>query len=78
MTVIHGQTWAGPWLAEFPATIDWFLPPEPVQHDQARPGELKYWVTFDRPQYQADGSGPYRKAQIWDRFLKPQVDLSTS
>ncbi len=44
---------------------------EPVVHAQANPGELKYWVDFDEPQMDAEGDGPYRKAQIWGRYLEP-------
>lgn len=36
----------------------------------ARPGEREYSVTFDEPQFDADGDGPYRKAVIWDRYLE--------
>jgi len=31
---------------------------------------IVYWVWFDQPQYDADGSGPYRGGQIWERALK--------
>jgi hypothetical protein len=45
--------------------------PELVRHPGAREGELAYWVVFDDPQYDSDGDGPYRKALIWDRYLRP-------
>ena len=44
--------------------------PEPVRHADALPGELMYWVKFDEPQLDAAGDGPYRKAQIWGRYLQ--------
>ena len=28
-----------------------------------------YWVRFDKPQYDADGAGPYRGGQIWESDL---------
>lgn len=28
-----------------------------------------YWVWFDKPQYDADGAGPYRGGQIWESAL---------
>lgn len=67
--VIRDPEWDGPWQNEFAGTIDVMGPPEPVQNPPALPGELKYWVTFDAPQYDSAGDGPYRKAQIWGRYL---------
>ncbi|MFF4388103.1 hypothetical protein ACFY0G_15160 [Streptomyces sp. NPDC001552] len=49
--------------------------PELVENPHARPGEMAYWVAFDAPQYDGDGGGPYRKAQIWDRYLRPEPPL---
>jgi hypothetical protein len=72
VTVIRDPSWDGPWQQEFSATIDTIGAPEPVEHPQAGDGELKYWVRFDAPQYDSSGGGPYRKAQIWDRYLRPE------
>jgi hypothetical protein len=44
--------------------------PGPPESEVARPHELAYWVDFDEPQRDADGDGPYRKAQIWDRYIE--------
>ncbi len=45
--------------------------PVPNEHAQALSGgELLYWVTFDAPQYDSNGDGPYRKAQVWGRYLR--------
>ena len=30
---------------------------------------IVYWVWFDDPQHDADGDGPYRGGQIWERSL---------
>ncbi len=68
--VIHDLEWDGPWRDEFDGTIDTTRPPQVVQNKAARPRELAYFVTFDAPQYDASGDGPYRKAQIWDRYLR--------
>ncbi|MGW0007338.1 hypothetical protein [Nocardia grenadensis] len=68
--VIKDPGWDGPWREEFFGTVDYDpAPPEPVTLSSARPGELVYWVTFDETQYDADDAGPYRKAQVWDRYL---------
>ncbi|WKV75419.1 ferrous iron transport protein A [Streptomyces sp. PCS3-D2] len=64
------ERWA-PWQREFLGTIDDMAAPEPVRHPSARRGELAYWVSFDQPQHDSNGDGPYRKAQIWARFLRP-------
>jgi hypothetical protein len=68
--VVKDPDWNGPWMQEFDAVIDALSPPEPVRHELARPGELAYWVQFDEPQMDSAGDGPYRKAQIWDRYLR--------
>jgi hypothetical protein len=64
VTVIRDADWAGPWQHQFRGTIDSLGVPEAVRHPRAREGELKYWVSFDQPQYESSGDGPYRKAQI--------------
>jgi hypothetical protein len=74
VTVVRASDWDGPWPAEFPGTIDATCAPEPNEHAQALSGELLYWVTFDIPQYDSDGDGPYRKAQIWGRYLRAGSD----
>ncbi|MEU9803523.1 ferrous iron transport protein A [Streptomyces sp. NPDC051000] len=73
VTVVRDLDGGGPWQVEFPATIDAMGAPEPTEHAQALGGELLYWVAFDEPQYDSEGDGPYRKAQIWGRYLKPAV-----
>jgi hypothetical protein len=69
--VVKDANWDGPWAREFDGVIDALGAPEPVRHKLARPGELAYWVRFDGPQLDSAGDGPYRKAQIWDRYLRP-------
>ncbi|MEV0263874.1 DUF6193 family natural product biosynthesis protein [Streptomyces sp. NPDC050617] len=70
VTVIRDPSWNGPWQDEFPGTIDDLGTPEPAQQANAREGELAYWVTFDEPQYESNGDGPYRKAQISEQYLR--------
>ncbi|MFG2232572.1 ferrous iron transport protein A [Streptomyces sp. NPDC048723] len=65
----HGD--GRPWRNEFLGTIDDTGAPELVGSSPARAGELAYWVVIDGPQYDSDGDGPYRKALIWDRYLRP-------
>jgi hypothetical protein len=72
VTVIRDPEWDGPWQFEFFGTIDAMGAPEPNQASTALSDELLYWVTFDAPQYDSDGEGPYRKAQIWGRYLRPE------
>ncbi|MFD9475492.1 ferrous iron transport protein A [Streptomyces nojiriensis] len=72
----HGD--GRPWRNEFPGTIDDMGAPEPVENSHARAGELAYWVVFDGPQYDSYGDGPYRKALIWDRYLRPDPPLPGS
>lgn len=68
--IIQDPGWAGPWAEVFTGTISPMAAPETPQSKAARPGELAYWVDFDSPQRDADGDGPYRKAQIWERFIE--------
>jgi hypothetical protein len=74
VTVVRAPDWDGPWQNEFSGTIDAMGAPEPNEHVQAFSGELLYWVTFDTPQYDSDGCGPYRKAQIWGRYLRTGLE----
>ncbi|SHF86547.1 ferrous iron transport protein A [Streptoalloteichus hindustanus] len=69
--VVQDPEWDGPWAEEFLGVVDRTGVPEPVRHRLAQPNEFAYWVAFDEPQRDADGDGPYRKAQIWGRYLKP-------
>ncbi|MER8015719.1 ferrous iron transport protein A [Streptomyces griseoluteus] len=73
VTVVRAQDWDGPWQAEFTGTIDAMGAPEPDEHAHALSGELLYWVTFDAPQYDCDGAGPYRKARILGRYLRAET-----
>ena len=42
---------------------------------QGRNGDLvTYWVMFDEPQYDTDGSGPYKKSQVLDKYLRVETD----
>jgi hypothetical protein len=69
--VVKDQDWDGPWAREFTGTIDTVLPPSRVEHPMARPDELAYFVKFDEPEHDHEGDGPYSKAEIWDRYLRP-------
>jgi len=59
------------WRSEFTGVIDQAMAPRAVQNKHARPGELEYLVRFGTPQHDSAAGGPYRKAMIWDRYLKP-------
>ncbi|MFF7362091.1 ferrous iron transport protein A [Streptomyces sp. NPDC008125] len=72
VTVVRAEDWDGPWQTEFAGAIDAMAAPEPNEHAQSLDGELLYWVTFDAPQYDCDGAGPYRKARIWGRYLRAE------
>ncbi|WP_406717647.1 ferrous iron transport protein A [Streptomyces althioticus] len=74
VTVVRDRDWDGPWQVEFPGTIDAMGAPVPNEHAQALSGELLYWVTFDAPQYDSNGDGPYRKAQVWGRYLRTEPE----
>ncbi|MET7649290.1 ferrous iron transport protein A [Streptomyces sp. NPDC005426] len=74
VTVVRAQDWDGPWQVEFAGTIDAMGAREPNEHPQALDGELLYWVTFDTPQRDSDGDGPYGKAQIWGRYLRAEPE----
>ncbi|MFE5774066.1 ferrous iron transport protein A [Streptomyces sp. NPDC056485] len=70
VTVLRDVDWDGPWQVEFAGAIDAMGAPEPNEHAQSLSGELRYWVIFDALQYDCHGAGPYRKAQIWGRYLR--------
>lgn len=58
--VIQDRGWRGPWQREFLGTISGMAAPEPVNNPRAFVGELKYWVDFDEPQYDADAADKRR------------------
>ncbi|WP_025158714.1 hypothetical protein [Leifsonia aquatica] len=70
--VVKDPGWDGPWKNEFSGTIDNTFPASIIDHALAEDGELEYSVRFDSPQLDADGDGPYRKAVIWGRYLRPE------
>lgn len=54
-----------PWPSEPMGTVSG----EP-QVVQGRDGDLvSYWVLFDEPQFDADGSGPYSSSQVLGKYL---------
>ncbi|MFF4014987.1 ferrous iron transport protein A [Streptomyces sp. NPDC001843] len=70
--MLRDPAWDGAWQAEPLGGIDAMGAPEPVSSPQGRAGELAYWVSFDEPQYDSGGGGPFRKARIWARYLRPE------
>lgn len=68
--VVQDTRWAGPWLREFSGVVDRTITPRYVDSAAANQGELEYSVLFDQPENDAQGDGPYRKAVIWDRYLR--------
>jgi hypothetical protein len=69
--VIRDSGWDGPWAAVFTGTVDTIRSPHLIGNPRARAGELAYFVKFDSPQFDSAGDGPFRKAQIWGRYLEP-------
>jgi hypothetical protein len=56
----------GPWPAEPTGRVA--AGPEVVG---GRHGPMNtYWVTFDEPQFDTDGSGPYVSSQILEKYLR--------
>lgn len=76
--VVRAADWDGAWQAEFAGTVDALGVPEPNEHARALHGELLYRVTYDTPQYDSEGDGPYRKARIRDRCLRPEPEPEAS
>lgn len=69
--VVQDERWNGPWAQVFTGTVSDMAASEAVSHRSARAGELSLWIEFDIPQMDGNGDGPYRKAQIWGRYLGP-------
>jgi len=69
--VLRDPVWDGPLRQEFLGVVSSRAAPEAVESPIAHLGELAYWVTFDEPQFDSSGDGPYRKALIWARYLQP-------
>ncbi len=74
MQVVQDPEWGGPWARQFLGVVDDTGLPEAIVHPKAKAGEFSYFVRFDEPELDRDGDGPYRKAQIWGRYLR-RVDV---
>lgn len=56
----------GPWPAQPTGRIG--AGPDEVQ---GRDGVMRtYWIEFDEPQFDTDGSGPYRSSQVLEKYLQ--------
>lgn len=56
----------GPWPSEPLGTV--------ASHEligTAQGPERTYWITFDEPQLDTDGDGPYVSSQVLERYLEP-------
>lgn len=56
----------GPWPAQPTGRISG----SPTAVDTVSGPMLTYWVTFDEPQRDADGDGPYSSSQILSKYLQ--------
>lgn len=74
--VVQDLDWNGPWRQEFLGTISDTMPPRVIDHPKAFRGELAYFVAFDEPQQDTSSDGPYRKAEIWGRYLRAIAQTS--
>jgi hypothetical protein len=62
----------GPWPAEPTGRVTSSPSGEPFVVVQTRKGpERTWWITFDEPQRDADGDGPYTRSQVLERYLRP-------
>lgn len=57
----------GPWPAEPTGRV--VSGPDVVDVGQGT--RTFYWIVFDEPQRDADGDGPYERAQVLDTYLIP-------
>lgn len=61
----------GPWPAEPTGQITASPAGEPFAVVETRQGpERMWWITFDEPQRDTDGDGPYSTAQVLERYLR--------
>ena len=62
----------GPWPAEPTGRVASCPSGEPFVVVQTQQGpQRSWWITFDEPQRDADGDGPYNNSQLLDRYLRP-------
>ena len=60
----------GPWPDEPAGRIGAFGRGNVFEIVQTTAGPTRtYWVTFDEPQHDVDGNGPYTRAQVLERYL---------
>lgn len=65
----HGP---GPWPSE-PTGV---LTTDGVEIESPMGSQRFYWMTFDEPQRDADGDGPYRSSQVNEIYLEPVPPVS--
>ena len=68
--VLKDEASDGPWMRNFTGVVDTSIPPTSIENPAAQNGEMNYFIRFDEPQLDAAGSGPYRSAVIWERYLR--------
>jgi len=83
--VVRDPDWAGPWRQEFVGTIEGPAVPVRVINlaempevnvpDADRGPMREFFVRFDEPQQDCDGTGPYYAAVIWEKYLRRAARL---
>ena len=63
----------GPWPQEPTGTVEAYHGGDPfIVRRTLKGDEHAFWVAFDEAQTDADGDGPYCKAEILARYLEPE------
>ena len=60
----------GPWPSEPHGTVSGAGGPCYTLVETMRGSERSYWITFDEPQRDTDGDGPYESSQVLERYLQ--------
>lgn len=62
----------GPWPSEPAGTLVIGPDGKHMSDVRSRRGlERVYWVEFDKPQHDDEGDGPYKQAQVLEKYIEP-------
>jgi hypothetical protein len=60
----------GPWPSEPRGVVSGRVSPYFTVVQTLQGPERTYWITFDEPQQDAEGDGPYDSSQVLERYLE--------
>ena len=67
--ILKDPLFVGPWQKEFLATVDGVERAQHLTPESARRNKFVYMVSFDEPQLDGDGDGPYTAGEVLSQYV---------